>query len=157
MDLGHCAILDSACSSTVCGKKWLDGYIDSLDQSDKRYIKQTVSRRMFVFGGGNQLRSDAEFCLPAEIAGKEVRIKTDVVQSDIPLLLSRNTMKTAGVKMDLENDTATIFGKEVTLNLTASGHYSVPINRSRKELVTKVLNTGKEVLSTTRKTEDSPE
>ena len=99
---------------------------------------------MFVFGGGNQLKSDGEFRLPAEIAGKEVRIKTYVVQSDIPLLLSRNTMKTAGVKMDLENDTATIFRKEVTLNLTASGHYSVPINRTRKELVTKVLNTGKE-------------
>ena len=144
MDLGNFAVLDSACSSTVCGKKWLDGYIDSLDKSDKRNIQQTGSRRIFVFGGGNQLRSDGEFCLPAEIAGKEVRIKTDVVQSDIPLLLSRNTMKTAGVKMDLENDTATIFGKEVTLNLTASGHYSVPINRTRKELVTKVLNTGKE-------------
>ena len=53
-------------------------------------------------------------------------------------------MKTAGVKMDLENDMATIFGKEVTLNLTASGHYSVPINRTRKEMVTKVLYTGKE-------------
>ena len=144
MDLGNCAILDSACSSTVCGKKWLNNYIDSLDQSDKRNIQQTGSRRMFLFGGGNKLRSDGEFCLPAEIAGKEVRIKTDVVQSDIPLLLSRKSMKTAGVKMDLENEPATIFGKEVTLNLTASDHYSVPINRSRKELITKVLNTGKE-------------
>ena len=38
---------------------------------------------MFVFGGGNQWRSEGEFCLPAEIDGKEVRIKTDVVQSDI--------------------------------------------------------------------------
>ena len=144
VDLGSCAILDSACSSTVCGKKWLEGYINSLDQSDKRNIKQTGSRRMFVFGGGNKVRSEAEFCLPAQIAGKEVRIKTDVVQSDIPLILSRNTMKTAGVKMDLENDTATIFGKEVILNLTASGHYSVPINRTGKELVTKVFNTGKD-------------
>ena len=140
MDLGNCAILDSACSSKVCGKKWLDGYKDSLDQSDKRNMKQTGSKRMLVFGGG----SDGVFCLPAEIAGKEVRIKTDVVQSDILLLLSRNTMKTAGVKMDLENDSATIFAKEVTLNLTASGHYSVSINRTRKELVTKVLKTGKE-------------
>ena len=144
MDLGNCAILDSACSSTVCGKKWLEGYIDSLDQSDKRNIQQTGSRRIFMFGGGNQLRSDGEFLLPAEIAGKEVRIKSDVVKSDIPLLLSRKAMKTAGVKMDLENDTATILGKEVTLNLTASGNYSVPINRTRKEMVTKVLYTGKE-------------
>ena len=75
MDLGSCAILDSACSSTVYGKKWLDCFIDSLDQCDKRDIQQTGSRRMFSFGGGNQLRSDGEFCLPAEFAGKEVRTK----------------------------------------------------------------------------------
>ena len=67
---------------------------------------------MFVFGGGNQFISDGEHCLPAEIAGKEVRIKTYVVQSDIPLLLSRNAMKTAGVKMDLENDTAQYSGNK---------------------------------------------
>ena len=132
MDLGHCAILDSSCSSTVCGKKWLDGNIDSLDQSDKRNIQHTRSRRLFVFAGRNKLRSDGEFCIPAEIAGKEVRIKIVVVQSDIPLLLSQNAMKPAGVKMDLENDTATIFGKEATLNITASGHNSVPVNRTRK-------------------------
>ena len=46
--------------------------------------------------------------------------------------------------MYLENEIATIFRKEETLNLTASGHYSVPINRTREELVTKVLYTGKE-------------
>ena len=53
-------------------------------------------------------------------------------------------MKTAGVKMDIENDTASIFGKEVTLNLTASGHYSFPIKGTRKVWVTKVLYKGKE-------------
>ena len=68
IDLGNCAILDSACRSTMCGKKWLDGYIDSLDQSDKRKIQQTGSRSILVFGVGNHWRSCGELCLPAEIA-----------------------------------------------------------------------------------------
>ena len=34
---------------------------------------------------------------------------TDVVKSDIPLLLSRSAMKKAGVKLDLENDSAIFF------------------------------------------------
>ena len=34
--MGNCTILDSACSSTICGKKWLNGYIESLGQSDLR-------------------------------------------------------------------------------------------------------------------------
>ena len=61
------------------------------------------------------------------------------------MLLSRKAIKTSGVAMDLENDMATIFGKEVTLNLTLLGHYSAPINRTRKEMDTKVLYTGKKV------------
>ena len=49
------------------------------------------------------------------------------VQSDMSLLLSQSAMKIAGVKpdvkIDLENDIATAFGKELTLNLTTSGHH----------------------------------
>ena len=52
---------------------------------------------MLMSGEGYQIRSDGEFCLPADIAGKQVRIKTDVIQSLMPLLLSRNAMKAAGV------------------------------------------------------------
>ena len=62
------------------------------------------------------------------IAGKEVTINTDVVEFDIPLLHSRTAMKKAGaIKMDLENDTATIMGNGVTLNFTNSGNYCIPI------------------------------
>ena len=95
--MGNCRILDSACSSTVCGKKWLNGYIDSLGKSDlRKQQQQTGSRRTLVFVGGNQLRSDGEFWLPAEIAGKEVSIKTDGVQSDIPLFHSPRSVMKAG-------------------------------------------------------------
>ncbi|CAG2204921.1 unnamed protein product [Mytilus edulis] len=41
-----------------------------------------------------------------------------------------SAMKKAGVKMDLENDTAIIMGKEVSLNLTSSGHYCIPIDKT---------------------------
>ena len=86
---------------------------------------------MFKFGGGTCLKSKCEYSLPAVIAGKEVTVKTDVVESDIPLLLSRIAMKEAAIKMDLENDTATIMGKEgVALNLTTSGHYCTPIDKT---------------------------
>ena len=56
---------------------------------------------MFKFGGGTCLKSKGEYSLPAVIAGKEVMIKTDVVESDIPLLLSRTAIKKAAIKMPL--------------------------------------------------------
>ena len=140
VDARNCAILDSACSSTVCGQNWIDSYINSLNKGDRKKVQQTVGERTFKFGGRTRLKSQAEYCLPAVIAGKEVTIKTDVVRSDIPLLLSRSAMKKAGVKMDLENDSAKIFGKDIALNLTTSGHYCIPIDRTENIAVEEVLS-----------------
>ena len=140
IDARNYAILDSACSSTVCGQNWIDSYINSLNEGDRKKVQQTVGERTFKFGGRTRLKSQAEYCLPAVIAGKEVTIKTDVVRSDIPLLLSRSAMKKAGVKMDLENDSAKIFGKDIALNLTTSGHYCIPIDRTENIAVEEVLS-----------------
>ena len=71
---------------------------------------------VFKFGGGTRLKTKSEYSLPSVIAGKEVTIKADVVESDIPLLLSRTAMKKAAIKMDFENDTAIMMGKGIALN-----------------------------------------
>ena len=81
------------------------------------------------------------------IAGKEVTIKTDVVESDIPLLLSRAAMKKAAIKLDLETDTAVIMGKEEALNLTSSGHYCIPIDKSEEVPVESVSAVNLDVLN----------
>lgn len=53
--------------------------------SEDRYeIYRTDGVKMFRFGGGTQLKSEREYNIPAVIVGKHVRIKTDVVNSDIP-------------------------------------------------------------------------
>lgn len=73
-----------------------------------------------------KLKSCGEYMIPVN----NITIRTVVVNSDIPLLLSRSSMKKAKIKMDLENDTAIILGKEVALNLTSSGHYCIPIDKT---------------------------
>ncbi|CAC5357017.1 unnamed protein product [Mytilus coruscus] len=83
-----------------------------------------------MFGGGTRLKSVGEYDLPMCMVGGQVKLKIGVVDSDIPLLLSRSAMKKEEVKMDLENDTAIIIGKEVSLNLTSSGHYCIPIDKT---------------------------
>ena len=40
---------------------------------------------MFKFEGGICLQSKGEYSLPVVIAGKEATVRTDVVESDIPL------------------------------------------------------------------------
>ena len=135
------------CSSTVCGTNWINNYIQSLDKNDRQKVVQTKGRRVFKFGGGTCLQSKGEYSLPVVIAGKEATVKTDVVESDFPLLLSKTAMKKAAVKMDLENDTATIMGKEVSLHLTTSGHYCIPIDKSEEVPVENVCAVNLEILS----------
>ena len=132
------AVLDSACSVTVCGENWLNNYMQSLSRCDRRKVQQKGSKTAFKFRGGRMLKSEGEYWLPVVIAGKEVTVRTEVVKSDIPLLLSREAMKKAGVKINLKKDTVTIFGEDQVLKITPSGHCCVPIGR--KAFVSDKLN-----------------
>ena len=121
------AVLDSACSSTVCGKAWFDAYLDSLSPENHQKVIKMEGEKVFRFGGGEKLKSIGLYIIPVELAGKKLSLKTDVVESAIPLLLSKSSMKKAKIKLDTENDTAEILGVSINLNCTSSGHYCVPI------------------------------
>ena len=54
---------------------------------EKNIVKKGV--RTFKFGDGNKLNSLYKVTLPCVIGDIEVSIVTDVVDTDIPLLLSR--------------------------------------------------------------------
>ena len=75
----ECAVLDSGCSSNVCGKLWLDNYLKTLDQEDRDEIYYSSGTKLFTFGCGTQLKSKGECIIPAFIADRRVKIKTDVV------------------------------------------------------------------------------
>jgi hypothetical protein len=122
MDSRNCAVLDSTRSSIVCGSTWIKTYIDSLVELNKSRINKTEGKICFKFGGGTRLKSDIEYPLSARRAGKDVTMPTDVVDLDIPFLLSRTAMKTAGVKMNFEDHTVKILGKTIKFNLTSSVH-----------------------------------
>eukprot|EP00795_Rhopilema_esculentum_P002321 gene2321-biopygen11363 len=136
----NCAVLDTACTSTVCGQKWFQCYLSTLPDGELMKIQQTKGQKVFKFGGGEVLQS-LLFCeLPCNIAGKDVVIEVDVVMSAIPLLLSLKSLKKANAKLNIEKDTAEFFGTEVPLNFTSSGHYCIPIGKTDEIRVQEVCN-----------------
>ena len=129
----NCAILDTGCANNnVCGVKWLDNYLKNIgiNMSD---INSEPSNNTFRFGGGNVYNSDKYVFIPCVLGGKDIIIKTNVVECDIPLLLSKTAMKKAGMIFNMKNDTVEIFGKIVSLKVITSGHYCLPLNRSLNE------------------------
>ena len=54
---------------------------------------------------------------------------TEVIENDIPLLLSKDTMKKANTYIDFANDKIAILNKEVPLQFTITGHYYIPTGK----------------------------
>ena len=78
-------VLDSVI--TVCRENWLNNYLQFLSRCDRRKVQQKGSRTAFKFDGRRMVKSKGEYWLPVVIAGKEVTVRTEVVKSDIPLLV----------------------------------------------------------------------
>ena len=104
--------------------------MDSVNQEELAEVEKEQSDTIFKFSGRRRLISKGRWIIPCTIAGVKCRIATDIVDSDTPLLLSKSSMKEAKVKLDLENDCASIFGRQVDLKCTSSGHYCVPLQQS---------------------------
>ena len=122
-----CAVIDSGCSKTVAGEKWLEQYKDSLSKECRKEIKMRPSKQVFKFGDGKALESKGILRLPARIGSKPVTIETEVIDANIPMLLSKETMKRAGSVLDFNTNQAKMFGSNHKLIQTTTGHYALPL------------------------------
>ena len=121
------AVLDCGATKTVAGKVWFDNYCDILSDEDKSKIKVENSKSYYRFGDGKRVGSLKNVIIPAVIGKHVVSIDVDIVDENIPLLLSKQSMKNANMKIDFSNDTVNIFNQNMKLCLTESGHYAVPL------------------------------
>ena len=128
------ALLDSGCTKTVCGETWLKFYMDTLTTDDTALIVTEPSNAVFKFGDSKMIKSKKRVKIPAIIANMPVMISTDVIEYDIPLLLSKDSMKKANTQIDFKDDKVHIFGQKVDLFFSSSGHYCIPITKGCDQL-----------------------
>ena len=131
----NCAALDSCCTGVVCGEEWLKNFLASMNPADRKKVSgPLVTNSVFKFGNKGQMESQAKYKLPVQIAGKLVEVTTDVIKSDIPMLLSKESMKKMGMILNFINDTVQVGEKFVNLSETSSGHYIIPLLRETQEI-----------------------
>ena len=66
--------------------------------------------------------------IPCSVGGHNVILSTDVVNADIPCLISKASMKHAKMVINTFDDTATIYDTVVKLRAMKSGHYFVKLD-----------------------------
>ena len=134
------AALDSCCTSSVTGKAWLDMYMEDLDDDVRKEIKGPFrSDTVFGFGKNGRLESLGKYRIPVVMAGWKTSISVDLIDSDIPLLLSRRAMEKAKMKIDFSERTVTAFGKTVAMQSTQSGHPILPIQPQTKDSLEQIF------------------
>ena len=121
--------MDSGCTKTLCGS-----FKNSLDEKDQANVVYEPSIRTFKFGDSKVIKSTHKAYIPAYIGNRKVHIETEVVDKELPLLLSKEAMKKARMMIDFTNDSAQIFGFQINLEITSSGHYTIPLLKKRNFL-----------------------
>ena len=128
-------VIDSGAVKTVCGNLWLKCYLEMLTKEQKELVKYTKSNNVFKFGDGGRVESLNKVKLPAIIGKIQVCIETDVVNSDIPMLISKQSLIKAQAQLNFQNDSCIILNQHVNLKVAKSGHYLLPLNEKKQIII----------------------
>lgn len=123
-----CAVLDTGCSRSVCGEKWFNSYVSELSDYEREAIVEEKSSSTFTFADNVTVPSLRRVTLPCRIGNTSGTIVTDVVSCNIPLLLSKRSMKKAKMLLNFDTDQVKVCGDIIDLNSSSSGHYLLPIS-----------------------------
>ena len=98
-----------------------------LSEDDRKTIVKSKSDRIFKFGDGKVVNAYERVTIPATIGSQKGVIECEVIDKNLPLLLSKDSMKKAGVMINFVENNATINGEKIDLDTTSSGHYIIPL------------------------------
>ena len=127
----NCAILDTACTGTVCGQLWWEVFYESIPENLKKMVKYENSETKIMFGNMESQKAIMKITFPARIGSKLCTITSDVVLSELPFFLSKQAMKKAGMKLNLSEDKVIVFGETIPLSCTSSRHFLLQLSDNK--------------------------
>ena len=114
--------------------------MDTLVRSDQLLLETHADNTKFRFGDGPVFVSHKKVVIPVQFGPHKFRLVTSVVDADVPLLLSRKSLKRAGASIDFKLDRLTVQGDVIDIVESRTGHLCVPLlSRCIKQTVKQVL------------------
>ena len=115
---------------THCDTTWLICYLESLSCNDRRTIHYEKSVGRFRFGNGETFNSLKKVLLLLYLGGIRAQILSDVVECQIPHLLSKNSLKRGEGSIIFVQDTIILLKQKLQLETSTTGHYFIQLARS---------------------------
>ena len=148
-ECGMRGVMDTACSKTVGGKRYINIYIAHLPAHERSLVKSCgTSKTVYQFGGGERRASIETLDIPAIIGGLRIMIKTEVVEADIPLLIGANSLETSKTVLNFGTLEAKIFSVTVPLMKVSSGHFCITLHPAANLGASSEISNDKVVLHT---------
>ena len=121
-------ILDTGCNITVAGSKWFRKHCEKLTETEREGIEGPYpTDAEVIFGSGENHRAHQKYIIPVRIHDQMMMLETQILAADIPLVISMEEMRKAGVKLDLQNDKVTIHGVEKEAKYSSEDHLIVQV------------------------------
>ena len=86
--------------------------------------------------------------IPTKIGNTNGLLECEVLDRNIPMLLSESSLKKAQTAVDLKHDHVSMFGKKLDVFQTTSGNYAFPLQPQDSDVSNEVLTTFTEKLDT---------
>ena len=103
-------IIDSGCSRTLIGQQTLGDFMRMYQERKMSVPESRPQQNLFRFGNGQEELSERVVSMPVVIHGQSGRIEAAVIKGNAPLLLSRNTLKSLGARLDFAAETVELQG-----------------------------------------------
>ena len=111
-----------------------------MDEEDLAKVHFKESNAAFRFGNDEDYISRWKMYFPVYISGKEKMLGTEVIDAEVPLLLSEEDMGKFKMVIDFGKKTLSVNGVKSELFFTPSGHYCVSIGKKRVALENKDIS-----------------
>jgi hypothetical protein len=121
------AVLDCGATRTCAGDTWLGVYQENLPPEQSNIPMQS-SKSVYRFGDGRKVPAIGHVKIPAVLGEREVTIGADIVKENIPLLFSRESMRKAEMLLNFKDNTVQVFDSSIPMNITKTGHCTIPIS-----------------------------
>ena len=136
----ECAVIDSVATNTAVGKTWIESFF----QPSAKPMIEGISKS-FKFGDSRSFDSLGVILMPVNLSGFDALgkkpckmrcdLRADIVAANIPLLVSRQSLKFMHSTINFTSDELIIDCKMIVpLKLAPNGHLVLPLDRATPEI-----------------------
>ena len=109
------AATDTACTITVERETWFENYMRNLYDTSINQMDISESHKIFKFEDGHKAIATSKSKLPAQISNTKCFVKAEIVKEMILLLLSKISLRKAGIVLNAKNVNIKIFHENVDI------------------------------------------